>query len=198
MTDYLQPDFYRFNEDSLRLVKRVLGETQSAVNILDLGAGSGVIGIELARILKPRLVTLVELQKDFIPYLQKNCEIFLGEEVNFEIVESNFSSWNTSLKYDLIVANPPYFLPGHGERSQDERKGMARSFIRDDWKILLEKIHDVLALNGKAFLVVRKDSRIRQEIEKAGRHFRLSFIEEEHLYFVELTRLNENGGKHFL
>lgn len=192
MSDYLQPDFYRFNEDSLRLVKWVLTQIPSARNILDLGAGCGIIGIELGRLLKPQLLNLVEIQKEFLPYIRQNSELFLKEDIKVIISESSFKEWHPSHKFDLIVSNPPYFLPGHGEKSQDERKGMARSFLRDSWEILIDRIEKALSDDGKAFLVIRKDPRIVAEITKASKNLRVQFTEQDHLMFLELTRLNKN------
>lgn len=192
MTDYFQPEFYRFNEDSLRLVKWVLNKTTEANHILDLGAGCGIIGIELARVLKPENLNLVELQTDFVPYIHKNCSLFLQSTITVRISETSFQDWKPAHKFDLIVSNPPYFLPGHGEQSQDERKGLARSFIRDNWRILMEKIDESLSDHGKAFLVIRKDNRIVKEIEKTGQKFKILLSEQGHLYFVELSRLNKD------
>lgn len=192
MSDYFQPDFYHFNEDSLRLVKWVLARTTSAGHILDLGAGSGIIGIELARVLKPEFLEMVELQSDFIPFIRQNSELFLGPEIQVKISESSFKGWFPTRKFDLIVSNPPYFLPGHGEQSHDGRKGLARTFLQDSWGILLDTIERSLSDEGKSFLVIRKDSRIVNEIEKASRSLKIQFKEEAHLLIVELARLHKN------
>lgn len=192
MSDYFQPDFYRFNEDSLRLVKWVRAKTSSASHILDLGAGSGIIGIELARTLQPKILELVELQSDFIPFIRQNSDMFLDQDTRIRISESSFREWIPANKFDLIVSNPPYFLPGHGEQSHDPRKGIARSFLRDSWEILLDTIERSLSDEGKSFLVIRKDPRIVKEIEKAGRSLKIQFTEEDHLLIVELARLHKN------
>lgn len=192
MSDYVQPEFYRFNEDSLRLVKWILARTPSASHILDLGAGSGIIGIELARSLKPKLLEMVELQSDFIPYIRQNAELFLGRDIQVKISDLSFKEWIPSQKFDLIVSNPPYFLPGHGEQSIDPRRGMARSFVRDNWEILLDTIERALSDDGKAFLVIRKDQRIVKEIEKSGPGLKIQFKEVDHLIIVELARLHKD------
>lgn len=186
MNDYSQPDFYRFSEDSLKLVKFVIRSVSEAHHILDMGAGSGIIGIELANHFHCP-VTLLEMQDDYKPHLEKNIQEQL--QSSGEIILSSFGEWVPDKRYDLIVANPPYYLPGHGEPNSDERKNRARAFVTDDWKVFLDKIN--LAMDGRAFLVIRNDPKIRQLIEKSWLH-EMKFTNEGKLLFIELFRLNKN------
>lgn len=192
MTDYSQPDFYRFNEDSIKLVKHVLKRNSDVQNLLDLGAGCGVMGIELSRNLMPQILTMVEVQEDYLPHLRKNSEMFLPSGVEVELVQKSFSSWGPQIQYDLIVSNPPYYLPGHGEKNQDERKEIARSFVMDGWSVLMEKISKSLSDSGKAYLVLKNDQKILREMEKFTSGLRLNIETELSLMFVELSRLDEN------
>lgn len=164
MTDYSQPDFYRFNEDSLKLVKFVCSEIKDANSILDLGAGSGIIGIELANKLLPEKLTLLELQEEWGEHLAYNLRTFLDPRVKSEVAFSSFGKWDSSEKFELIVANPPYYLPGHGQESQDKRKHLARTFAVDSWEILLKLIAQNLNHKGNAFIVVKNDPRILKSI----------------------------------
>src|SRR5258708_4421753 len=118
MNDYSQPEFYKFNEDSIKLVRRVTEKVKAAEHILDLGAGSGIIGIELANYFHPESLTLVEVQKDYLPHLELNLKFQLKSKTDFFVELSSFGHWSPQKKYDLIVCNPPYFLPGHGEVSK--------------------------------------------------------------------------------
>ena len=195
MTDYSQPYFYHFNEDSLRLAEKVKKKIGKAERILDLGAGCGIIGIELAIHFSPRTLTLVELQEEYKEHITKNLKLFLpspGIESQIEI--SSFSNWNPSGSHDLIVCNPPYYLPGHGQKSKDERRGCARSFIEDDWKVLLYKIHEAITPEGRSFLVVKNDQRIIAEIMKNLQGLKEEISAEGDLLFIELSRLNKDRG----
>lgn len=195
MTDYSQPDFYRFNEDSLKLVEKVKSKTETVERILDLGAGCGVIGIELAVHFSPRILTLVEVQEEYRECLKKNLELFLpGPDIKTQVEISSFSNWSPQTSYDLIVCNPPYYLPGHGQKNKDERRGRARSFYIDDWRTLLQKIDEALSPDGRCFLVVKDDQRIIEEIDKSLTHLKEEVFKEGDLLFIELTRLNKNRG----
>lgn len=193
MSDYQQPNFYRFNQDSLSLVKWISKQNIKAQHILDLGAGSGIVGIELANALQPDSLTSLELQKDFKYYLEFNLETFKQGSYETFIIMTSFGEWIPSRKYDLIVANPPYYLPGHGEASRDSRKGIARSFLIDDWGVLLQKIQLALTAKGAAFLVIKNDKTILQHIRKSLQGLELKEHVEENLVFLELTGLNEDG-----
>lgn len=166
MSDYEQPDFYHFNEDSLKLVTFVTEHVSSAWNILDAGAGCGVIGIELAKKLKARHLTLLEVQDEYSPFLKKNISLQGSPDIATEVVISSFSQWNPSKPYDLIVSNPPYYLPGHGEASGDPSRDIARSFKVDGWRVFLEMMMKALSPNGKAFVVIKNNKVLLHEIHR--------------------------------
>ena len=193
MIDYKQPDFYRFNMDSVTLVRRVLKRVQSATNILDLGSGSGFIGIEISRTLKPKKLTLVEAQEINLPFLTENSEFYLTSETETEIMIKTFGEWRPEVKYDLIVSNPPYFLPGRGEASSDTNRGIARTFTIDNWEILFRRIDESLAPDGQVFIVVRHDKKIMEEILKY-KPSSLVMNEQviDNIIFLDLSRLDKN------
>lgn len=193
MTDYQQPHFYRFNQDSLLLVKWILKKEIRPQHILDLGAGSGIIGIELANALAPETLTLLELQQDYLPYLESNLLNMKQGEYAASIQIKSFGEWKSKMTYDLIVANPPYYLPGHGEASQDPRKGMARSFIVDDWSVLLQRIREGLTADGTGYLVIKNEKTILEQVRKSLNGLKLQEHLVEGVVILELTRLNKDG-----
>ena len=191
MSDYKQPEFYRFNRDSLLLVRRILESGISGDKILDLGAGCGVIGIELAIHLKPALLTSLELQKDFLPFIQTNSEYFIPS-INHSIASESFAAWNPDTEYDLIVCNPPYYLPDSGQPSSDMRRGMARTFLIDGWPSLLACIERSLSQEGRALVVVKNEKKIielvREEVTKTKLKAKEEIVLD--LIILELMRLN--------
>ena len=192
--EYEQPDFYRFNEDSIRLVRWILEQGLRPENILDLGAGSGVIGIELARSLKPKELTLLEVQKEFSSSLEINCRRFLQDVTSYSIHIDSFFNFSPSSKYDLIVSNPPYYLPGRGEIAHHHNRAVARSFLVDSWSVLLNKILASLSLEGRAFIVLKKQNDLMPSISREV--FDLGLGLETHqkdsIMILELFRLNKN------
>lgn len=184
MSDYHQPVFYRFNQDSLLLVNEILAAKPEAHNILDIGAGSGVIGIELAHKLGIRNVHFLELQTEWKSTLEKNITDFLpGKET--EIFWQSVAEWNPAIKYDLIVSNPPYFLPGNGQLSPDPVRAKCRSFLEDDWKIFGEKAFKALAPKGSAWFVTLNEN--LPHIRKEWKNIPFQSVEREQLAILKIS-----------
>ena len=73
--------------------------------ILDLGCGSGVIGLTLKNFFKKADVTLVDISEEALEVARDNAKS-LDLDINF--IKSDWFQ-NVALdKYDVIVSNPPY------------------------------------------------------------------------------------------
>lgn len=184
MTDYHQPEFYRFNEDSLALVKEVVHLDLHPGSILDIGAGSGVIGIELALKLVAPTIHFLELQKEWEPFLSKNIEQYLND-FQVKVFWSSVGKWIPEIKYDLIVANPPYYLPENGRISPDQVRAKCRSFLEDDWGSLLSKSSSALAPGGKAFFVTAREN--LEHVKRAGKMLPVETIQKEKNLIIKLS-----------
>jgi tRNA1(Val) A37 N6-methylase TrmN6 len=191
--DYSQPDFYRFNSDSIELVHEIIGRNRDYSSVLDLGAGCGIIGIEISKKKMPSKLVLLELQEEFFPHIIHNCKTFLPTQVRYDICINSFYHFESKLKFDLIVCNPPYYLPDKGVISKNPLRAKCRSFIIDSWKILLDKMTYLLDPKGTAFIVLKEDpilfKNIRLEIDLL--EFSLSKISKGQLMILELSRLNK-------
>lgn len=189
MNDYRQPEFYRFNEDSLKLVNWLAARNPDCTHLLDLGAGSGILGIELANRLNTPHLTLVEAQEDFIPFIEINIREQLKVPAAVELIHQTFGEWKPKFQFDLIVSNPPYYLKGHGESAPDVRKNIARSFVLDDWSVLLKLVRKVLTPVGKAIFVIKNDQRILKEVQNNLNGLGLNVHEVEKLLMLELSSI---------
>jgi tRNA1(Val) A37 N6-methylase TrmN6 len=191
--DYSQPCFYKFNSDSFDLIDYVLKNIPTVHAILDLGAGCGVIGIEIAKRSSARHLTLVELQTEYKNYIEDNCKKFLRDETQVEIAISSFQDYQSVKKFDLIVCNPPYYLPGHGELPKIPQRALARTFLVDDWMILVRKIAQSLTVDGSALIVLKNDENLIKEIAKIalGNDLVLERISLTNVVILKLFRLNK-------
>jgi tRNA1Val (adenine37-N6)-methyltransferase len=77
-------------------------------NILDIGAGTGLISIMLAQRNSTSHIDAVELQKDAYQEAKTNIENCKWSE-RFSIFNCPIQAYQTDKKYDLIVSNPPFF-----------------------------------------------------------------------------------------
>ena len=74
------------------------------VEIIDLGCGSGVIGLTLEKKLSTKTVDLVDISKKALEVATLNKNLLNS---NANIIESDFFN-NIDKKYDVIISNPPY------------------------------------------------------------------------------------------
>lgn len=183
--DYVQPDFYRFNEDSLKLVTRVESTLSKASHVLDVGAGCGIIGIELALRINIGELHLLEVQQDFLPFIETNLNSFVPQQ-KCVVTISSFSQFHAPHKFELILCNPPYYLPGRGQSNKNLKRGICRSFQIDSWTDLLTLFEESLAPSGKAWVVIKNDKTILEliEYELKGRGLSVVFEESSDLVFV--------------
>jgi len=88
-------------EHTIKFIKKYYNEP---VDIIDLGCGSGVIGLTLEKKVSTKSVDLIDLSSSALEVTHKNC-VNLNSQAN--IIESDFFR-NVSKKYDVIISNPPY------------------------------------------------------------------------------------------
>lgn len=82
---------------------------EKSLKILDIGTGSGCIAISLAKNLPQAKVYALDVSKDALKIAKQNAVL---NDVKIEFIEANILNYNqatlTSLKFDIIVSNPPY------------------------------------------------------------------------------------------
>jgi release factor glutamine methyltransferase len=84
-----------------------LGKTEPPTSILDVGTGSGVLGLSLAKAFPEAKVTLSDFLEPALDLAQENAaQLGLAEQVTF--VKSDLLSAFPSQRFDWIVANLPY------------------------------------------------------------------------------------------
>lgn len=88
-------------ENTIRYAKEVFN---GKAKILDIGCGSGVIGLTLKQKLPESTVDLVDISKEALEVAKENAKN-LNLDVNF--IESDLFE-NVTDKYDIIISNPPY------------------------------------------------------------------------------------------
>lgn len=166
--NYHQPDDYHFCQDSVlfpRLVADALQtvEISPEYRVLDVCAGCGVLGLELA-FHEPRLtqIDFLEIQEEFREYFERN-RLTAQREDSFRFLAANYEILlepSQAGQYDLIIANPPYFFANEGRQApaQSEKSRLqnrCRFFIDSDLPKLLLGCANALKPNGQAFLLMK-------------------------------------------
>lgn len=86
-------------ENTIKLIKERLKEN---VKILDIGTGSGCIGITLKKELPSSSVVISDISKKALKVARYN-----KKDLCIKVIHSNLFS-NIKEKYDVIISNPPY------------------------------------------------------------------------------------------
>ena len=96
---------------ALQEIERLTTESDNReLSILDLGTGSGAIGLSLAYEHQDANVVLVDASDTALEIAQQN-----KTQLALDNVELKHGSWYEPVrgrKFDLIVSNPPYIEPG--------------------------------------------------------------------------------------
>ncbi|MEA3372239.1 MAG: methyltransferase [Campylobacterota bacterium] len=117
-----QPDSgYCYNSDSLFLYN-FISSFNPRGRMLDVGAGSGVVGLLVARDNPKVLLEAVEKQDDFVAYATKNAEV---NGIAYQMHQGDFLNFEDEQGFEYIVSNPPFYHEG-ADRSEDEMRHAAR------------------------------------------------------------------------
>ena len=112
-TFYLDKNSLIPRQDTELMVDLVLNQFDKKfkLNILDLGTGSGVIGITLSKFYPNSLITISDISPKALKVANKNIKKHKVSNVNS--IESNwFSGFKEEKIFDLILTNPPYIAKG--------------------------------------------------------------------------------------
>jgi tRNA1Val (adenine37-N6)-methyltransferase len=166
-SNYSQPAGYHFCQDSVlapRLIAddlRLSGLPLEAV-ALDVCSGCGVMGFELLHALGRHCEIVqfdfLEIQNEFEPHFRANAAATKNEDLRTNWIHANYSTLLDSDQadhYDLIIANPPYFVAGEGSKSPSELNTRARFFLNGDLKELLRGIRNALKPGARAYILMK-------------------------------------------
>lgn len=206
--NYSQPAEYKLSHDSVFLAREVFERTENLnfeeFRILDVCAGSGIVGMDLLfhrrtkSLTQPRAIDFIEVQNIYHEHFIENCKRLgaVSSELNF--VNHNYNLLQNSefqAKYDLIIGNPPYFEQSQGKLSPSEFKNRCRFFIDSDLTNLLQGISHSLKKNAQAFLLLRNRLEhgvdiIAQVREMTSKELRTDIIRDiRGTHLVRFTRL---------
>ena len=140
---------YRFSVDAPLLADFI--RTEASDELLELGAGSGVISLLLS--IKPfRHITAVEVQADLADLARRNVALN-GLEDRVRIVEADLRSFDPGKTFDVVFSNPPYIRGGGGRLSLSEEKSVAKHEIKCDIYDIMRKTRALLKADGRAYFI---------------------------------------------
>ena len=182
-------EFYgrRFNVNHHVLIPRP--ETETIINtsidalskkntpvIIDIGTGSGCIGITLALEIPRSKVFAIDISEEALSIAKKNAELYNLK--NIEFIKMNFLSEDINHNVDLLVSNPPY-IPQKEICSlmRDVKEYEPMMALTDNsnglvfYKKLSKIIPDVVKKNGVSILEVGRGNhynKVKEVFSKEG------------------------------
>jgi release factor glutamine methyltransferase len=122
-TFYLDKNSLIPRQDTELIIDLVLKQFDKKLklNILDLGTGSGVIGITLSKLYPDSIITISDISPKTLKVANKNIKKHKVNNIN--TIESNwFDSFKEKEFFDLILSNPPYIAEGDSHLTNLELK----------------------------------------------------------------------------
>ena len=198
---YVGPGVLVPRADTETLIEAALEFLKEKQNpeILDLCAGSGCIGITLAKEMESSNVLMVEKFDEAIRYAKRNID--RNSVSNAEIQKGDiFQSAFSDRKFDIIVSNPPYIPKNEMEEISPETKFEPETALLAEengiqfYKAIINNYKDSLKEGGAiAFEVgINQSKRVAKLLEAAG--FKNITVKKD-LNSIERVVIANIGGK---
>ncbi len=121
MIIYQPPKGYCYNSDTIFLYHFIRNFKLSG-EVLDVGTGSGILALLVARDFPKAKVSAIEIQEHFVKYARINAR---ANKKDITIYLGNFLHMVFSKKFSFIISNPPFYHK-NVLRSQNEIIDKAR------------------------------------------------------------------------
>ena len=148
----------------------------AAVNIIDIGTGSGCIAIALKKNILLSTITAIDFSEQAIEVAKINAA---GQEAEINFIVTDFldeNCWTRLAQYDIIVSNPPYIPISEKEqlaKNVADHEPHQALFVEDDNPLIFYK-----KIIGFALSNLSKNGKIYAEVHE-------DFAKEVHRLFLE-------------
>lgn len=119
--------------------------------ILDIGTGTGILSLLMAQRYTEAKITALEISKEAIKDAQENVKNSPWSD-RIKITEGDFCQFESELKFDLIICNPPYFENSLHSPSMPRNK--ARHSDALPFPVLASGVQKVLSKGGTFAMIL--------------------------------------------
>jgi tRNA1Val (adenine37-N6)-methyltransferase len=146
-------DGYRFSVDAVLLEDFI--SAKRLERGIELGTGSGIISILLAKRLKSANITAVEIQDSLSERAERNVELndLKGKISIFSKDMRELKKEFRTNEFDFVFSNPPFRKPKTGRMSTDEERAIARHEIEISLSDLVSTAAYLLKHNGRFYMI---------------------------------------------
>lgn len=136
----------------------VLLGSWAAINLtnprmLDIGTGTGLIALMLAQKHANSIIDAIEIDEHAFKQAAENVlNSKLASQIN--VVHADVNEWflQSTIKYDAIICNPPYFI--NGWIVDDAARKKARDAASLPYNLLVNAVNYLLNEKGEFFLIL--------------------------------------------
>lgn len=132
---------YSFIVENLKKFKNIKGQ------LLDIGSGSGILGLLLARDYEKITLNQCEIQTLFQDFSLKNAKC---NGIDTTMYKGSFLNLNFDKEFDICVSNPPFYHT-NVIKSENENLKIARYNDSLPLEKFIKKVSKVLKTDGKFF-----------------------------------------------
>ena len=127
--------------------------------VVDIGTGTGIIGLLLCKKTELKKIYGVEIQKEVAEMAKRSIKLNNLED-KFEIINcdiNNIFEFLSPNSIDCIVTNPPYKKVNTGVKNEDEKQMISRHEVKCTLEDIIEKSSKLLKDRGEFFMVHRAE-----------------------------------------
>lgn len=151
-------DGFCFGIDSV-LLSDFSKEIPTDSTVLDLGTGTGILGILLCGKTKLSKIYGIDVQEEVCQMAKRSIKLN-NLENRFEIINDNIKNLNTifeNCSIDAIVSNPPYKKDNSGLKNESKTKLISRHEITATLEDFIEIASKLLKNNSSLYMVHRPE-----------------------------------------
>lgn len=132
---------YNFIIENLKKYKNIKGE------LLDIGSGSGILGLLVAKNFDKIKLNQCEIQKMFQFFTTKNSAT---NKINSKLYEGSFGDTEFGKRFDICISNPPFY---HSDVIKSDNQSLKIARYNDSLplEIFIKKSASILNSEGKFF-----------------------------------------------
>ncbi len=163
--------FFKFGIDAVLLT--YFCNPKKAVEIVDLGTGSGVIALLLSAKYRSAHISGLEIQPA-VADMARRSVAFNQLQSRIDIVNGDIKNWQHYFKAqsaDVVTANPPYFKSGSGLANPNDYKLISRHEVACTLDDLFRAAEGILRQNGQFYFIHRPNRLV--DIFETARKYRL-------------------------
>jgi len=140
---YNSDTYFLYNFIGLNLLKfkNIQGE------LLDVGSGSGILGILLSKKYPKLILNSCEIQDQFAFLTKKNTQI---NNITTTLFQGSYITYEFPKEFDIVVSNPPFY-PSSVVQSDNENIKIARYNDNLPLEDFIYKTSKILKSKGKFF-----------------------------------------------